>query len=90
MSEFRETGKSVQMSGVDSFPPSPDSNASSPPISPTYYGLTSQKFDADQFVTSSEQTNLLPSVMIASCTGNQEIKVKLKQNTAVPGPKVNG
>lgn len=88
MNEFSETGKSVQMSSADSFPPSPDSNASSPPISPTYYGLSNHKFEADQHIIALEMTNLLPSVKIACCTGNQEVKVKLKQNLAVPGPKV--
>ena len=85
LNEFHDKTKPV---GTESPPPSPDSNTSSPPISPSYYGLSSHKLTADQYATPPRQTNLLPSVMIACCAGNQELKLKIKQNLAVPGPKV--
>lgn len=68
-------------------PPSPGSSTSSPPI-PTPLGPDS--ISAESFAAPYYPDHLLPSIKIATFAGQSEIKLKVKQNLAVPGPRVRG
>ncbi|KAJ7384666.1 Autophagy- protein 2 [Desmophyllum pertusum] len=44
---------------------------------------------SEQFTTPPHSGSLLPPIKIATFAGHSEIKLKLKQNVAVPGPKMD-
>lgn len=69
-------------------PPSPGSDSCSPPLHHPHGPLEGLSLSAEQFTTPPLSGSLLPPIKIATFAGHSEIKLKLKQNVAVPGPKV--
>lgn len=83
MDEFHEAARTMPP-GFDcdsphSPPPSP--TVSSPSMSACFESVASQ-------LAKSEKSSLLPSIQIGRFSGKLEVKLKLKQNVAVPGSKV--
>ncbi|XP_032229224.2 autophagy-related protein 2 homolog B isoform X2 [Nematostella vectensis] len=90
LDEFHETARTVPSTighrSPDSPPPSPNSGASSPPISLGSMGnLANELYDKSKL----SQTSLLPAIQIANFAGNQEVKLRVKQNSAIPGTKID-
>ncbi|XP_071962999.1 autophagy-related protein 2 homolog A-like isoform X2 [Antedon mediterranea] len=84
--EIREpswrTNESVQPPTPDSSPPF-KSLATSPPMPPQH-----QQIHRGITVKQPKRAKLmLESALIGSCTGKQELKIKIKQNEALSGPK---
>lgn len=73
----------------ESPPPSPSSGSCSPPLHQPHSTLEGVSLSAERFDSPSLSGNLLPQIKVATFAGHSEIKIKLKQNVAVPGPKVD-
>ena len=73
----------------ESPPPSPSSGSCSPPLHQPHSTLEGVSLSAERFDSPSLSGNLLPQIKVATFAGHSEIKIKLKQNVAVPGPKVS-
>ena len=88
LDEFPEQSRTVPQSSDSphSPPPSPEGGSRSPPLPHSTFDARS--FSDEYFTTPSTPGNLLPPIKIATFAGQSEIKLKLKQNIAVPGPKV--
>lgn len=70
-------------------PPSPGSGSSSPPLHYPHSSLEGVSMSAEQFRSPPLSGVLLPPIKVATFAGHSEIKLKLKQNSAVPGPRVS-
>lgn len=90
LDEFPEESRTMpQVSDLpQSPPPSPGSGSCSPPLHHPHGPLEGLSLSAEQFPTRPLSGSLLPQIKIATFAGHSEIKLKLKQNVAVPGPKV--
>lgn len=88
LDEFPEESRTVPQ--VPDYPESPlGSGSCSPPLHLPHNTLEGLSLSAEQFHTPPLSGSLLPQIKIATFAGHSEIKLKLKQNVAVPGPKVN-
>ena len=88
--EFPEESRTMPQAPdyPESPPPSPRSGSCSPPLHHPHSTLEGLSLSAEQFHSSPLSGSLLPQIKIATFAGHSEIKLKLKQNVAVPGPKV--
>lgn len=90
LDEFPEESRTMPQASdlPQSPPPSPGSGSCSPPLHHPHSPLEGLSLSAEQFPTRPLSGSLLPQIKIATFAGHSEIKLKLKQNVAVPGPKV--
>ena len=91
LDEFPEESRTV--SQVPDFshspPPSLISGSCSPLLHNPSNPLGRLSLSADQISKPSLSGSLLPQIKIVTFAGHSEIKLKLKQNVTVPGPKVS-
>lgn len=91
LDEFPEESRTV--SQVPDFshspPPSLISGSCSPLLHNPSNPLGRLSLSADQISKPSLSGSLLPQIKIVTFAGHSEIKLKLKQNVTVPGPKVD-
>ena len=64
-----------------------DAMASSPDMPPQHHEVGPKR---SRKLSAREKQELLESCVIGECTGKQEIKLKIKQNEQISGPKVGG
>lgn len=90
LDEFPEESRTMPQAPdfPQSPPPSPGSDSCSPPLHHSHSPLEGLSLSAEQLPTHPLSGSLLPPIKIATFAGHSEIKLKLKQNVAVPGPKV--
>ena len=90
LDEFPEDSRTMPLNRdyPDSLPPSPGSGSCSLPPHHLHNTLEGGSLSAEEFFTSSHSANLLPQIKVATFAGQSEVKLKLKQNVALPGPKV--
>ncbi|XP_020613758.1 autophagy-related protein 2 homolog A-like [Orbicella faveolata] len=91
LDEFPEESRTMPQAPdfPQSPPPSPGSDSCSPPLHHSHSPLEGLSLSAEQLPTHPLSGSLLPPIKIATFAGHSEIKLKLKQNVAVPGPKVD-
>ncbi|XP_029191275.2 LOW QUALITY PROTEIN: autophagy-related protein 2 homolog A-like [Acropora millepora] len=91
LDEFPEDSRTMPLNRdyPDSLPPSPGSGSCSLPPHHLHNTLEGGSLSAEEFFTSSHSANLLPQIKVATFAGQSEVKLKLKQNVALPGPKVD-
>lgn len=91
LDEFPEESRTIPQVPDYSYspPPSPGSGSSSPPLHYPHSSLEGVSMSAEQFRSPPLSGVLLPPIKVATFAGHSEIKLKLKQNSAVPGPRVS-
>lgn len=90
LDEFPEESRTVPLiqDSPESLPPSPGSGSCSLPLHRLHNTLGGSSLSAEEFFTPSHSASLLPQIKVATFAGQSEVKLKLKQNVALPGPKV--
>ena len=90
LEEFPEESRTIPQAPdfPPSPPPSPGSDSCSPPLHHPHGPLEGLSLSAEQFPSHPLLGSLLPAIKVVTFSGHSEIKLKLKQNVAVPGPKV--
>lgn len=89
LDEFPEESRTIPQAAEyhDSLPPSPGS--CSPPLHHPHSTFDGLSLSPEQCHTPPLSGSLLPQIKVATVAGHSEIKLKLKQNLHVPGPKVS-
>lgn len=89
LDEFPEESRTIPQAPEyhDSLPPSPGS--CSPPLHHPHSTFDGLSLSPEQCHTPPLSGSLLPQIKVATVAGHSEIKLKLKQNLHVPGPKMD-
>ena len=88
LDEFHENSRTLLRNTAYKLEPrsSPESVASSPPVSPYQSAI----FNQSLMLNHQSPPSLLPAVVMLSSAGQQEAKIKWKISPSCSGPKVRG